>query len=260
MRLILKLESNKNVLQNRGNNSKFYVGMHGWLYNKLKNTDFSGLYFDEGFKPFCFSNLFLIKDAAIQEKQIYNLIISSPNEMFMVALLSQINLGEVINLGEYSFKLISYKPLGKRNFFEGILLENETIMGLSINENSKTRSITLSSSSTMFRNNLAKNLIRKYNQFSKEQINEDFDLWQNVEIKEIPDTEKAVKINFIKNSDNWFNVIGARYRFKLGKINETQKRILELCYDLGFGERNSFGFGFMNIKNSEKDKDKVGFE
>ena len=90
MRLVLKLESNKDVLQSKENNSKFYGGMHGWVYNKLKNTDFSKIYFEKEFKPFCFSNLFPIEKALIKEGQIYSLIISSPNEMFIVALLSQV--------------------------------------------------------------------------------------------------------------------------------------------------------------------------
>ncbi len=248
MRLILKLKSNKTVSQNRNNNSKYYSGMHGWIYNKLKNTDFSELHSENGFKPFCFSNLFLIKEKLIKENQIYSIIISSPNEMLMVSILSQMNIGDLINIGEYSFELISYKPLGKINFSDGTIIESETITNVSLHENSKTRSITLTSDSKTFKDNLGKNLIGKYNQFSKENINEDFDLWENIEIREMPKTKKAVKINFIKNSDNWFNVIGARYQFKLEKTNETQKKIFELCYDLGFGERNTFGFGFMNIK------------
>ncbi|GEM_PF-4248032 len=157
-----------------------------------------------------------------------------------------------VNLGEYSFKLISYKPLPKLKFGENFILESESIINITIHENSKIKSITLSSDSERFKKNLSRNLLKKYNYFSKEKIDEDFDLFENIEIEEIENTLKAVKINFIKNSDNWFDVIGSRYRLKAGKINETQKRILEMCYDLGFGERNTFGFGFMNLKGPSK--------
>ncbi len=105
MRLVLKLKSNKNVSQSKENNSKFYVGMHGWIYGKLKNTDFSEIYFKKEFKPFCFSNLFPVKESVINEGQVYSVIISSPSEMFMVALLSQINADDAVNLGEFSFEL-----------------------------------------------------------------------------------------------------------------------------------------------------------
>jgi CRISPR-associated endoribonuclease Cas6 len=98
-------------------------------------------------------------------------------------------------------------------------------------------------------------LIRKYNQYHEEKIEEDFDLFDNTNFEEIDNSESAIKINLIKNSDNWFNVIGSRYRFKIGNVNKTQIKILQFCYDLGFGERNSFGFGFMNLKNKNNEGD-----
>jgi CRISPR-associated endoribonuclease Cas6 len=249
MRLILKLKSNKDVLQNKENNSKFYTGMHGWLYGKLNGTDFSDVYEQKDFKPFCFSNLFEISNERIEENKNYSLIISSPNEMFMIVLLSKINISEEINFGEYSFELMNYKPLGKKGIEIGDILESETIVNICLNENGKRRAITLFKNPDLFKIQLSRNLIRKYNQYHEEKIEEDFDLFDNTNFEEIDDSESAIRINLIKNSDNWFNVIGSRYKFNIGKINETQIKILQFCYDLGFGERNSFGFGFMNLKN-----------
>ena len=254
MRLLLKLKARKSVKQNKENNSKFYTGLHGWIYDKLKETDFSDIYSKTGFKPFCFSNLFPIKEQVINEDNIYSLIISSPNEMFIIAIISKMNISEIVNLGEYSFELISYKPLARKEINQGDTLENETIINICILKNDKKNSITFSKSPELFKINLAKNLIRKYNRFNDPKIEEDFYLWKNIEIGEIKGTESAIKINLIKEGDNWFNVIGARYKFKIGDIDETQKKILNLSYDLGFGERNSFGFGFMNIKTHKEGK------
>jgi CRISPR-associated endoribonuclease Cas6 len=254
MRLLLKLKARKSVKQNKENNSKFYTGLHGWIYDKLKETDFSEIHSKTGFKPFCFSNLFPIKGQVINEEEIYSLIISSPNEMFVIAILSKMNISEVVNLGEYSFELISYKPLTRKEIAQENILENETIINICILKDDKKNSITFSKSPELFKANLAKNLVRKYNQFNNPKIGEGFDLWKNIEIEEIKGTESAIKINLIKESDNWFNVIGARYQFKIGEIDETQKKILNLCYDLGFGERNSFGFGFMNLKPHKEGK------
>lgn len=251
MRIVLNLKSNKTVEQSKENNSKFHTGMHGWIYKKLKKTDFSKLHGKKEFKPFCFSNLFTIKNQKIEEGKTYDLIISSPNEMFVIALLSNIDSGEIINLGEYSFELMNYKPLGKKVISQNDILNSETIINISLNEEGKRKAITLKKNSSIFKGHLSKNLIRKYNQYNKEKIKEDFNLWENIVFKEIEGSESAIKLNLVKDSDNWFDVIGARYKFKIGKINETQKKILQLCYDLGFGERDSFGFGFMNIKNRE---------
>lgn len=258
MRLALKLVARKDCVQDKENNSKFYTGMHGWIYDKIKGTEFSEIYSQRGFKPFCFSNLFNISNKRIEGGKDYNLIISSPNEMFMIALLSKINVPEEINLGEYSFRLTVYKPLGKMEIKRWEILESETIINICLNENGKRKAITLSKNSDLFKEHLAKNLIKKYNQESKDKVEEDFNLFNNTVIEEIGNSESAIKIDLVKDSDNWFNVIGARYRFKIGEINETQKRVLQLGYDLGFGERNTFGFGFMNIKSGKSKRNSEG--
>ncbi|MFW5891129.1 MAG: hypothetical protein ACOCUI_02820, partial [bacterium] len=166
----MKLKASKNCIQNKENNSKFYAGMHGWIYNKLKNTEFSEVYGQRMFKPFCFSNLFLIKNKEIKENEIYDIIISSPNEMLMIALLSNINILEKVNLGEYSFELISYKPLGKKEINESDILESETIINITLNENGKRKAVTLNENPDLFKEHLNKNLIRKFNQYNKENI------------------------------------------------------------------------------------------
>ncbi len=257
MRIMLRLKSNKEVAQNKENNSKFYTGMHGWIYGKLKNTDFSEVYSKKEFKPFCFSNIFSIKNEKINEDEMYNVIISSPNEMIMIALLSNIDVGEQINLGEYSFELISYKPLARKEIQNFSKLNNETLLNICLPEDKKgklaKKAITLERDPENFKKQLAKNLTRKYNQYYEKNIEEGFNLWKNVKITQIENSEKVVRLNLIKESDNFFDVIGARYSFEIGEIDETQRAIFQLCYDLGFGERNSFGFGFMNIKKDKKE-------
>lgn len=258
MRILFKLKSKKDVIQSKENNSKFYTGVHGWIYGKLNGTEFENLYGEKGFKLFCFSNLFKIENAGLKSGQIYNLIVSSPNEMFMIALLSKINNLEIVNFGEYGFELIGYKPLGRKGIEEFKTLESETLINVTVHEDEKRRALIFSRDSEDFIRGLTKNLIRKYNQFNDKKIKEDFNLFENVKIEEINGTNSAVKINLIKDSDNWFNVIGSRYRFNLGELNEKQREILNFCYDLGFGERNSFGFGFMNGKGRRDGGENIG--
>ncbi len=133
-------------------------------------------------------------------------------------------------------------------------MKTETITNVCVpvGEELRPKAITLTKSNK-FKNQLKKNLIRKYNMFSSDDISENYDLWKNIEINEIPGSEHAVRINFTKESDNWFDVIGSRYDFNLGNISDKQKEILQLCMDLGFGEKNTFGFGFVNVKRLRDD-------
>jgi len=42
--------------------------------------------------------------------------------------------------------------------------------------------------------------------------------------------------------------VGSLWEFTFSYIGKKQRKLLEFGIDCGFGERNSFGFGFMNIK------------
>ncbi len=91
MRLLLNLKALKSVKQNKLNNSKYYTGMHGWIYSKLKGTKFGDLHSKREFKPFCFGNLYPIRSGTIKQDDVYRFWISSPDEMFMVSLLSNLS-------------------------------------------------------------------------------------------------------------------------------------------------------------------------
>ncbi len=255
MRILLQLKAIRDVTQNKINNSKFYTGMHGWIYDKLKQTRYEELHSKKNFKPFCFSNLYPVKGQIIEEGKIYRTWISSPDEMLIISILSNIRINEKVNFGEYSFQLLGLIPKPSYRVDNFTLLTTETITNvcLPVQGSLKPKAITLKKDKNKFQELLKKNIIRKYNQFSDEKVTEDFNLWNNVEITEIPDTESAVKINFVDQDDNWFNVIGSRYRFNLGKLNDKQRQIFQLVHDLGFGERNTFGFGFVNVKRIVKD-------
>ncbi|PKP59881.1 MAG: hypothetical protein CVT89_00760 [Candidatus Altiarchaeales archaeon HGW-Altiarchaeales-2] len=43
-------------------------------------------------------------------------------------------------------------------------------------------------------------------------------------------------------------VFGSVWEFNFNHLNDSQRRILEFGLDTGFGEMNSLGFGFMNVK------------
>ena len=42
-------------------------------------------------------------------------------------------------------------------------------------------------------------------------------------------------------------VFGSLWQFNFQNLNDKQQKLLQFGLDSGFGEKNSFGFGFMNI-------------
>ncbi len=102
MRLLLNLKAQRTVVQNKENNSKFHTGMHGWIYGKLEKTEYGSLHSKNKFKPFCFGNIYPIQNRRIEEDKTYKLLISSPDEMFVISMLSNINSDELLDLCVFS--------------------------------------------------------------------------------------------------------------------------------------------------------------
>ncbi|MFZ8830420.1 MAG: CRISPR-associated endoribonuclease Cas6 [Candidatus Aenigmatarchaeota archaeon] len=66
-------------------------------------------------------------------------------------------------------------------------------------------------------------------------------------IFEIFKFRKEVAIPLIINVKEQI-VIGSTWSFHFTYLTKEQKEILEFGIDCGFGERNSLGFGFVNVK------------
>lgn len=111
MRLIFRLEAFKK--QTYDNDYNHYV--QSFFYNLIKNTEFSHLHDFKGtsspahaITPFCFSNIFPYGD--MNEGDIKNIIISSPNEKFIFLLHDRMkSINTPIHLGGMEFHAINSK-------------------------------------------------------------------------------------------------------------------------------------------------------
>ncbi len=85
----------------------YYI--QGFIYSKLKGTDFEYIHDRKGSKFFCFSNIFPIGDYKKDEKKY--LIISSPMKEFIKTLYERISseIGEVVKIGEKKFLIANCK-------------------------------------------------------------------------------------------------------------------------------------------------------
>ena len=99
----------------------------------------------------------------------------------------------------------------------------------------------------MYLTHLKDNLIKKYNYFTHSNTTTDFDLFSNVEIEEYSKRAEASFPIYFDNDESKkkFNVIGSKLRFIFKGISDEQLKIFQYVFDMGFGERTSFGAGFM---------------
>ncbi len=45
-----------------------------------------------------------------------------------------------------------------------------------------------------------------------------------------------------------YKAIGSLWDFMFTRISREQKKVLDFGIDAGFGERNTYGFGFVNVR------------
>ena len=249
MRLLVRLKSVK-VSEYDLN---YFHKLQGFVYKLLMDTDYKVLHDRKGYKFFCFSNIFPVGDVKAGEER--NLIISSPDKVFIKVLEEKINKmmndKTKINIGDYEFiidDVSTFQQKLKRN----VSLLSATPIVIRIPEKNyerydipvefrKKRYVYWRPqySFEAFVKQLEDNLIKKYNQFYH----------TNFEIENIFEVFKFKRpvVNHVVIKGKEKIIVGSIWEFKFSYLNLKQKKILEFGVDCGFGERNSLGFGFMNV-------------
>jgi len=214
----------------------------------LEGSFFDDLHNREGSKYFCFSNIFPYGD--IKEGNEVNLIISSPINQLIKVIENRISLDNNINIGEYSFSLIKYKKFDVKIIEDRIKLENSTPIILRIKkdaiESGKNKRIydyyywRRNMDLNIFINQLTTNLIKKYESFLgiKVNIKQLFDVYKFKE-----ELSPVVQING-KN----VKLIGSYWEFETVDLDQQTRDLMRFIIETGFGEMNSLGFGFINLK------------
>ncbi|MEM3411655.1 MAG: CRISPR-associated endoribonuclease Cas6 [archaeon] len=249
MRIFLELEAEKDFVYD----SKYYHKVQGFIYNLIKETELNPLHDKKSYKFFCFSNIFPIGD--IKKGDLRKLIISSPNESFISILEKKIRelqeKGEKINFGESLFKIKKISVLKVKIPKKATLISATPII-IRIPERNyekygidgkirKKRYLYWRPEYPFdaFVKQLEENLFKKYNEFYGTKI-EEFPIFEQFEFK------KSVVSHIVINGKE-YKLVGSVWEFMFSFLGEKEKEILEFGVDCGFGERNSFGFGFMNI-------------
>lgn len=245
-RLILELES----LTDCAYDLRYHSKLQGFVYSLLKGGEYEHLHDAPGYKFFCFSNLYPPFDMKKGDRR--RLAISSPRENLVKAFASSLLKREEINIGNMSFAPRGLKitsPRVKRR----VSLVTRTPIVIRIPRHSYARyGIQSTHSYVYWRPNLAfeaflrqleDNLIKKYKAFHGSEIEEErfLPLFQQFIFK------KHV-CNHVIIENREIMVFASLWEFRFSHLSKEQRALLQLGYDTGFGERNSLGFGFMEMK------------
>jgi CRISPR-associated endoribonuclease Cas6 len=249
MRVLIKLEAIKDFEYDL----KYFHKLQGFFYKLLIGTKFENLHDKKGYKFFCFSNIFPISN--FKEGDERNLILSSPSKIFILNMMEKLNeiikFNKIINIGEMQFRIKGLSPLNIRiNKNLKIISATPIIIRIpeknyekyNIPENFRKKRYVYwrpQYSFDAFIKQLEENLIKKYNEFYR----------TNIKIERIFEIFKFKKsiVNHVIINGKEQKLIGSIWEFYFTYVDKQQKKILKFGMDSGFGERNSFGFGFMNI-------------
>ncbi len=239
MRLLLKLKA----VNDFAYDYKYYHKLQGWLYSLLKNTFYKDLHDKKGEKYFCFSNIFpppRTQMDVIKENQIKNLLISSPNNNLIHVLWKKIKKTNFLNIGEMHFLLENITKITTQ-INDNIIIDTKTPILLRT-KNNQYWNPKKGDDFAPFLLSLEENLRKKYEKF------------YGIKLKEEPFFENFKFIDSVVNhlilNKKEAKVYGSLWNFGFTSLTRTQKELLRFSFDAGFGERNSYGFGFVDLKRN----------
>ncbi len=249
MRLLVTLKAAKA----QGYESLYHHKLQGCIYELLRASGFGTVHEKEGYKFFCFSNIFPIGD--MHEGDRAKLLIASPNTALIASLegtLRAIAASETrVHIGEMSFDLLDIKRVEIKLEARTLRVLTATPVIIRIPERNYDRYEIPESerkqryvywrpkySFEAFLKQLSENLIKKYNEFHGTELDTS-DLFEQFVFRR-PTATKVV----IEGRE--YVLVGSMWEFIWSSLTKLQRTLLAFGLDAGFGERSSMGFGFVN--------------
>ena len=261
MRLLVKMEA----ISNSKYDKEYHYNLQGFIYGLIKKSSYHDVHDKKGYKFFCFSNIFPVKDLRIGEE--FNLLISSPDLKFIdnieETIKRRIITNSKIQIGSMVFQIESTKRF-EYNFNQGSLVTMITGTPIIVRiPRDKYKEYQINPPVNydyifwknthpvnLFIQQIENNLLMKYSLYYKNDIvlniNKNFrgidynkTFIQQFRFKK----QIATKIN-MKGSSHI--IIGSLWEFTFNI--DINREVFRFVLDVGLGERNSLGFGFMNIK------------
>ncbi|RLJ02569.1 MAG: CRISPR-associated endoribonuclease Cas6 [Candidatus Aenigmatarchaeota archaeon] len=188
-------------------------------------------------KPFTFSYLMAEKrknlknGIRILSDSVY-FYISSPAERFIKGVIDGMLSYPDIKIGNLKGIISEVRILQRPKFSKNMTFQTTApiVVRKPVKKNGRLSGIELYPTDKEFYTLIEKNLNKKYELFHKQRIN------------------GVVKLNFIHFKPKRHRILNTHYRCSLGIFQITgNQRLIELGYDVGFGEKNSMGFGMVKV-------------
>ncbi len=240
MKLILKLMCLKTVSQEhffRG----YFTAMHGLLANVAGK--------DEKYGKFTFGNIHPIINQKIEAGKEYSIIVSSSEPSIIERLFFFFSEGKVLNIGELQFRVVNVAILSQ-TLRNNSVIESVSPVNITVHENGRVRFLKFGDKDYL--KYLEKSLLSKYEFLTGETVG--FGLFENVKLSVHEKHPFAsFQINFFnKQKNDNFKVCGSKLVLGFNGISDAQLKIFQKLFDAGFGERTTFGAGFMIERYKKK--------
>lgn len=219
------------------------------IYNKIADLDLaSQLHSSKDYKFFTFSQLFVSQRKNLSNYMIshdgkFNFFISSPNDYLIKSLVEgYLEVPEVIFMGKNlrveQVELLKKPEIKKRMKMRTL---SPLIARTQKEMDGKLKTWDLNPNDLKFYENLQNNLLKKYIKFHG-----DYDGDTYVKIVPQLNSIKRKRITVPKKGQE------THHRCFLMKFEiEADKRLVEFAYDCGLGEKNSMGFGMVDVINGK---------
>ncbi|MGC9083999.1 MAG: CRISPR-associated endoribonuclease Cas6 [Anaerolineae bacterium] len=260
MRLLLDLRARGDFAYD----SRYHSKLQGLIYRFLLGSGYGELHDLRGYKFFTFSNPFPIpRDLRVPSGHPMHLIVASPSEDVIrriYGLLLARYVGHEVHVGEMSLELTGVRMV-RSHVGWGSVIVTSTPVVVRIPEPAYERFEVPPEERRpgfiywrpragirAFLGSVELNLLRKFSEFHGWAPRVDPALG----IFEIAKPVRAPIPVRIPMEGGDVVVVGSTWRFYFTSMDPVRRRLLEFALDAGIGERNSMGFGFLNVMRRDQ--------
>ncbi|NLV11150.1 CRISPR-associated endoribonuclease Cas6 [Halomicrobium mukohataei] len=256
MRVIAHLQARADAVYDE----TYHHKLRGRLWDALDGTAYGSLHDENRPKGFTYSNPFPPGD--MREGDEKTLLVASPHEELLAHVAADLKLDRELNIGEMPFRVESVNGLATDVGEPGTSGTIETGTGVLVRippwrfeeygidtDHDEAEFWRPEHTMEPFRNQIESNLDKKHGLFCPEYqpgpSAVDGDLFEGA------DLIKTFSIPVTVTQGQRETWVLSKWRFDYTVRDDHHRRHLNLALDTGIGERNSLGFGFVNITEKE---------
>lgn len=233
----------------------YHHKLRGRLWGALENTDYDAVHDENEPKPFVYSNPFPPRD--MEEGDERTLLVASPEEELLTHVASDLQSNRELNIGEMPFRVTDLSVLspdvgepgtsGTISTGTGVLVRippwRFSEYGIDV-DHDQAEFWKPEHTMEPFVNQIEANLDRKHGLFCPEHLpgpsDVEGDLFNGYELI------KTFALPVTPTEDERETWVLSKWRLDYRVRDDDHRRHLNLALDVGLGERNSLGFGFVN--------------